>query len=48
MTAAARGFASAQRQGADADALRAEAQTIVHEHQRVRQALANLYPDLVA
>ncbi len=48
MTQAARGFASAQRQGADAETLLGEAKTIVGEHQRVRKALANLYPDLVA
>jgi signal transduction histidine kinase len=48
MTAAARGFASAARQGADAHRLRNDAQTIMWEHERVCQALANLYPDLAA
>jgi signal transduction histidine kinase/HPt (histidine-containing phosphotransfer) domain-containing protein len=48
MTAAARGFASAARQGASPHALRNDAQMIVLEHERVRKALANLYPDLVA
>jgi CheY-like chemotaxis protein len=48
MTAAARGFAAAARQGASAHALRNDAQKIVCEHERVRRALANLYPDLVA
>ena len=48
MTAAARGFAAAARQGASAHTLRNEAQKIVCEHERVRLALANLYPDLVA
>jgi signal transduction histidine kinase len=48
MTAAARGLAAAQRQGADGETLHSEAKAIVSEHQRVRQALANLYPDLVA
>lgn len=48
MTAAARGFATAAREGASAHALRNDAQMIVLEHHRVRKALANLYPDLVA
>jgi hypothetical protein len=48
MTAAARGFAKAAREGAGAHDLRNEAQLIVGEHERVRLALANLYPDLVA
>ncbi len=48
MTARARGFAAAAREGASASALRNEAQSILREHQRVRQALTNLYPDLVA
>jgi HPt (histidine-containing phosphotransfer) domain-containing protein len=48
MTAATRGFAAAARQGASAHTLRNDAQKIVIEHERVRRALANLYPDLVA
>jgi HPt (histidine-containing phosphotransfer) domain-containing protein len=48
MTAAARSFAAAARQGVSAHALRNDAQKIVVEHERVRHALANLYPDLVA
>jgi HPt (histidine-containing phosphotransfer) domain-containing protein len=48
MTAAARDFAAAARQGASAHTLRNDAQKIVVEHERVRIALANLYPDLVA
>ena len=48
MTAAARGFANAAREGASPHALRNDAQTIVVEHDRVRQVLENLYPDLVA
>ncbi|MDE2111576.1 MAG: HAMP domain-containing histidine kinase [Alphaproteobacteria bacterium] len=48
MTAAARGFAAAAREGASAHVLRNDAQTIVLEHERVRKALGNLYPDLVA
>jgi len=48
MTAAARGFAQAARDGADPHDLRNTAQLIVREHERVRRSLANLYPDLVA
>jgi len=48
MTAAARGFAAQAREGAHGHALRNVAQTIVWEHERVRRALANLYPDLAA
>jgi HPt (histidine-containing phosphotransfer) domain-containing protein len=48
MTAAARGFAQATRQGASAHALRNDAQLIVTEHERVRRELAKMYPDLVA
>lgn len=48
MTAAARGFAQAAREGASAHELRNTAQLIVWEHERVRRSLANLYPELVA
>jgi HPt (histidine-containing phosphotransfer) domain-containing protein len=48
MTAAARAFATAARQGASAHALRNDAQKIVCEHERVRRVLANLYPELAA
>ena len=48
MTAAARGFAQAARDGASAHELRNTAQLIVWEHERVRRSLGNLYPDLVA
>jgi signal transduction histidine kinase/HPt (histidine-containing phosphotransfer) domain-containing protein len=48
MTAAARGFAQAARDGADPHDLRNTAQLIVWEHERVRRSLSNLYPDLVA
>lgn len=48
MTAAARGFAQAARDGASPHELRNTAQLIVWEHERVRRSLANLYPDLVA
>jgi HPt (histidine-containing phosphotransfer) domain-containing protein len=48
MTAAARGFASAARDGENADELRSLARGLVHEHQLARRALANIYPDLAA
>jgi signal transduction histidine kinase len=48
MTAAARGFAQAARDGASAHELRNTAQLIVWEHERVRRSLINLYPDLAA
>ena len=48
MTAAARGFAAATREGADDHRLRNVAQPIVWEHERVRRALGNLYPVLAA
>ncbi len=48
MTTAARGFAQATRQSADAHSLRNEAQIVMGEHARVRLALNSLYPDLAA
>jgi signal transduction histidine kinase/HPt (histidine-containing phosphotransfer) domain-containing protein len=48
MTAAARGFAQAARDGAPSHELRNTAQLIVWEHERVRRSLINLYPDLAA
>ncbi|HVV65016.1 MAG TPA: ATP-binding protein [Rhizomicrobium sp.] len=48
ITAAARGFARAARDGADPHDLRNTAQLIVWEHERVRRSLANLYPELAA
>ena len=48
LMAAARSFAQKVREGGDPSALRGAAQTIVDEHNRVRRALANLYPELVA
>jgi signal transduction histidine kinase/HPt (histidine-containing phosphotransfer) domain-containing protein len=48
MTASARGFASAARDGEAADDLRARAQDVLAEHAHVRRALENLYPDLAA
>jgi signal transduction histidine kinase/HPt (histidine-containing phosphotransfer) domain-containing protein len=48
MTAAARGFAQAAREGASPHELRNTAQLIIWEHERVRRSLANLYPELAA
>ena len=48
MTSAARGFASAARDGENADQLRSLARNVVQEHQVARQALANIYPDVAA
>jgi HPt (histidine-containing phosphotransfer) domain-containing protein len=48
MTAAARGFAQAARDGASSHELRNTAQLIVWEHERVRRSLVNLYPELAA
>ena len=48
LTAAARGFTHKARDSHDAHELRNAAQMIVGEHERVRRALANLYPDLAA
>jgi len=48
MTAAARGFAQAARDGAAPHELRNTAQLIVWEHERVRRSLTNLYPELAA
>jgi signal transduction histidine kinase/HPt (histidine-containing phosphotransfer) domain-containing protein len=48
LTAAARGFTHKAREHEGAHQLRNAAQSIVGEHERVRKALANLYPDLAA
>jgi signal transduction histidine kinase/HPt (histidine-containing phosphotransfer) domain-containing protein len=48
LTAAARGFTHKARDNQDAHELRNAAQMVVGEHERVRRALANLYPDLAA
>jgi signal transduction histidine kinase/HPt (histidine-containing phosphotransfer) domain-containing protein len=48
LTAAARGFAQKARDGEAAGEMRSAAQIVVSEHERVRRALANLYPDLAA
>ncbi|HTQ15299.1 MAG TPA: ATP-binding protein [Rhizomicrobium sp.] len=48
LTAAARGFTQRARDGESSGPLRDAAKSIVGEHERVRKALANLYPDLAA
>ena len=48
MTAAARGFASAAREGESPDQLRGRARTLVQEHLVVQRALTNIYPDIAA
>ncbi len=48
LTQAARGFTQKARSGSEAKALHEAAQTVVSEHERVRKALSNLYPDLAA
>jgi signal transduction histidine kinase/HPt (histidine-containing phosphotransfer) domain-containing protein len=48
MTATARGFASAARDGETPHELRVRAQDVISEHAHVRRALENLYPDLAA
>ena len=46
--AAARGFTQKTRSGESRHELRNAAQMVVGEQVRVKQALGNLYPDLVA
>jgi signal transduction histidine kinase/HPt (histidine-containing phosphotransfer) domain-containing protein len=48
LTAAARGFTQKAREGEAGPALHDAAGIIVGEHERVRKALSNLYPDLAA
>jgi len=48
LMAAARNFAQKVRDGGSDVDLKTAAQTIVDEHNRVRRALANLYPELAA
>ncbi|MGH6871370.1 MAG: ATP-binding protein [Rhizomicrobium sp.] len=48
LTAAARGFTQRARDGESGAPLRDAAKSIVGEHERVRKALASLYPDLAA
>jgi signal transduction histidine kinase/HPt (histidine-containing phosphotransfer) domain-containing protein len=48
VTAAARSFATAAREGADPPTLRDKAQKVVVQYERVRKALVDLYPELAA
>ncbi len=48
VTAAARGFTQKSRSGENRHELRNAAQAVVGEQMRAKQALGNLYPDLVA
>ena len=48
VTAAARAFATAAREGADGDTLHGDAQKIVLQYERARKALVDLYPELAA
>jgi HPt (histidine-containing phosphotransfer) domain-containing protein len=48
VTAAARGFTQKSRSGEDRHELCSAAQMVVGEQMRAKQALSNLYPDLVA
>jgi signal transduction histidine kinase/HPt (histidine-containing phosphotransfer) domain-containing protein len=48
LTSAARGFAQKAREGSAGEELQNAAKTIMGEHERVRKALANLYPDVAA
>jgi signal transduction histidine kinase/HPt (histidine-containing phosphotransfer) domain-containing protein len=48
VTATARGFASAARAGESAELLRERVRSLVEEHQHVRRALSNIYPDIAA
>ena len=48
LTSAARGFTQKAREGDNAKALQGAARAVIAEHERVRRALVNLYPDLAA
>ncbi|HEV2563047.1 MAG TPA: ATP-binding protein [Rhizomicrobium sp.] len=48
LTAAARGFTQKAREGDNAQTLQGAAKAVIAEHERVRRALVNLYPDLAA
>jgi len=48
LTGAARGFTQKARGGESAPALHSAAKAVAAEHERVRKALANLYPDVAA
>jgi HPt (histidine-containing phosphotransfer) domain-containing protein len=48
LTAAARQLAQSARDGADRDALAATAKDVLAQHEKTRDALRRLYPDLAA
>ena len=48
LTVAARSFTQKVREGGADDTLRGAVEAVVSEHDRVRKALSNLYPDLAA
>jgi signal transduction histidine kinase/HPt (histidine-containing phosphotransfer) domain-containing protein len=48
LTAAARAFAQKTREGDSPQELKIAAQSVLVQHQRVRRALANLYPEMAA
>jgi signal transduction histidine kinase/HPt (histidine-containing phosphotransfer) domain-containing protein len=48
LTAAARGFTQKARDGNNSQALQGAVKAVIAEHERVRRALVNLYPDLAA
>ncbi len=48
LTAAARGFTQKARESDNSQTLQGAAKAVIAEHERVRRALANLYPDIAA
>ena len=48
LTAAARGFTQKAREGDNSQTLQGAAKAVIAQHERVRRALVNLYPDLAA
>lgn len=48
LTSAARGFTQKAREGDATQTLQGAAKAVIAEHERVRRALVNLYPDLAA
>ena len=48
LTSAARGFTQKARDGGNPQTLQGAAKAVIAEHERVRRALVNLYPDLAA
>lgn len=48
LTTSARNFAQKAREGSDSERLQFAAHEVIYQHQRVRDALTSLYPDLAA